>query len=364
MRSIGTGIAAALAAGLVAPAAGGRAAAGAIRVATIPAVRAASAPSCRLPMYGSGVADLGDGTGPPRAGFLLLPRGRWRVDPAGTIVDDGPGLFRTLARPVLVGSEAAATYLPRQGRWVPASPAAVAPGGASYAYSGPPPIAPDGAIGRGPTPIRVVQIASGRSRTVLDRGDWNVLADRGGTLYLVGHPFGSDTTQGLYRLGPGAVAPVLVRAPSPTASWVLVDRVAAFGLGLNPADRSAPPVSAPADSVVRYDLARRRAVVWLYRPAIQLALVAVTAAGDPLVVADGRAGSALLLVTAPGRARTLLRGSGMLRPGTLEVGSALTSATGTWVATDRGLYLLDAGGRLTLALRGTFTTVSLAGGCA
>ena len=286
--------------------------------------------SCKLPIYRL------DSKTPSQSqvGFLSLPDGNVTLQPAPTLpAGSVVTVDQTGPKPLYPS----AFYYDRAvSTWVPVAGGAVSPDGSHYAYMSFP------AVDRGV--MNIVNVANGSVRThpatyVFDLARYVVLDYAKEGIYLgnayegLGGVSLMDPDSGAIRdAGPYYFYPVMVVAGS--AVW--------FG-SANPADPNPAPggIAAASDSVDFYDFISGSQTPWLYLPGTSVQVVAVDAAGHPLVlVTQGFSDSEnaeLLLLTSPGAAQQILHGTWAELSNTF--GSFIADRHGVWFGSAAGIYL-------------------------
>jgi len=295
--------------------------------------------SCKLPIYQL------DSNNPAQSlvGFLSLPDGRVTLQPAPTLpAGSVVTVDQTGPKPLYPS----AFYYDRAvSTWVPVSRGAVSPDGSHYAYMSFPAL--DGGV------MNVVDVATGAVRTypatyaaftgarylVMDyaqEGIYLGLAYEG----LGGVSLMNPDTGAIRDAGPYYFYPVMVVAGS--AVW--------FGT-TNPADPNpAPGPAGVPDSVDSFNFISGSQTPWLYLPGTFLQVVAVDAAGHPIVlVGHGSGGNAeLLLVARPGAAQQIFHGTqAELVSITASIatgrGGSVADSHGIWFGSPAGIYLYSPG---------------------
>jgi len=141
-----------------------------------------------------------------------------------------------------------------------------------------------------------------------------------------------DLNTGAIRdAGPNYFSPVMAVAGS--AVW--------FG-SVNPADPNPAPggIATPPDSVDRFDFVTGSQTPWLYLPGTAVQVVAVDAAGHPVVqVLHGFSSTdkaELLVLTAPGLAHQVFHGTWSELQ---NLASPIADSHGVWFGSPAGIYL-------------------------
>lgn len=313
----------------------------------------ASALACRLPV--AHAEALPDHTlGPLETGFVTFPGGALTGDKNGAFEAE-PGnnaIVRSVARPVLRGDLAVATYTRRYGRWIPASLAAVSPDSSHYAYS------ESYSDVNGPrSRIHSVSLATAVDRVVYDTGFYGVISYEADGVYLFAVGYADAPNRGLWRLDPTARS--LTRKASENLTFDYVGGGAAWYGDLAPGDHAPPSMDnnpmAQAffkDRVLRMDLKSGVASPWFRRPGKEVHTVGVDASGHPIVSVsqptDGptTASQELWLLTAPEVAKQIYSGPGSNSPDYVGFGSPLADSHGIWFGSTKGIFLYKGDGNL------------------
>ncbi len=317
--------------------------------------------SCQLPIYGSSVV-VGSGGTQAAGGFLALPSGSVTqqsltgLTPVSGQFDE----WQSATTPTLVGDSPVETYDSLLGKWIPATPAEVAPTGSQYAY------AVIGDISQPqttPVYVHLVTISSASDVVVYASGQTEVLGWDRGQILLVDHVPTASVTTGLKALDPATEQIQSLEPDTSGVEWYLDGAGAVWGGELNPSDPAAPQVQVPQDEVLRYDLSTGRVEVWSYHQGDQVTVVGTTAAGDPLELVQSPAQTVLEVATSPSASSSLLAGPGLASSQGLAVYSTFTDSHGTWIGTDQGLYLLTPALQLIPEQSGNFANATIVGGC-
>jgi hypothetical protein len=299
--------------------------------------------SCKLPIYRLDA----DTPQQSQVGFLSLPDGGVTLQlapslPAGSTIT----VDQTGPKPLYPS----AFYFDRAvSTWVPVARGAVSPDGSHYAYMSFP------ALDRGV--MNVVDVATGAVRTypatfaefnyvrylVMDyakEGIYLGLAYEG----LGGVSLMDPDTGAIREAGPYYFYPVMLVAGS--AVW--------FGIA-SPADSNPAPgaLAGAPDSVDSFDFISGKQSPWMYLPGTFLQVVAVDAAGHPIVLVGHGSGdkandAELLLLTAPGAAQQIFHGTqGELVSITESIssgrGGPISDSHGIWFGSPAGIYLYSPG---------------------
>jgi hypothetical protein len=292
--------------------------------------------SCKLPIYRP------DSNNPPQSqvGFLSLPDGGVTLQPAPTLpAGSVVTVDQTGPKPLYPS----AFYFDRAiSTWVPVGRGAISPDGSHYAYMSFP------ALERGV--MNIVNVATGDVRTYpatyaeFDYARYLVMDYAKEGIYLglgyegLGGVWLMDPVSGAIRVvGPYYLYPLQVVAGS--AVW--------FG-SANPADPNPVPggIAGTFDSVDSFDFISGSRTPWLYLPGTFVEVVAVDAAGHPIVlVGHGIGDSAeLLLLTRPGAAQQIFHGTltellSITRSTSSGFGGPIADSHGIWFGSPAAIYL-------------------------
>ena len=290
------------------------AAASQARTASPAPVAAALGFTCRLPVVG-GRSDLMKDSGAGYAGgWLTIP------GPTGATVAVDPSTLSPAGSPTHSWAYDAAV-----GKWVPTSRQAVAPDGLSYAYIEY--VAPGG-----DQRVHVVDVPSGRDKTLVSGSDLDDPVFTTNGIYLVHHLIGTDASNGLVRVDPVSGAQQSI--PVPALNWGVgwrVDSGAAWATDFDP--RSDPNAGAGwkmgQDRLLRFDLETKALTTWYDEPGRPLGLLAFDPAGSPVVVhVANQWASAVGVIEAAGAERTV-----WTAPPNTNVAGAGSDSHGTWLIT-------------------------------
>ncbi|HYM96180.1 MAG TPA: hypothetical protein VET26_02665, partial [Candidatus Sulfotelmatobacter sp.] len=264
------------------------------------------------------------------AGFVDVTSAATVPDPRGNVIDVmdvpvGPGgtspQWALEAQPTLRG-EPFATYARAAQRWLPARPEMVAPDGLHYAYK-----APDG-------PIHLVDAATGADQAIANPNDLNAIGYTSAGVWLV-----QGAGSGLLLLDrlTGAIGQIL--APDPKQSWQWLRGGAIWGF-----DSSGLPGSAPATTLLHFDLTTRVAMTWYAQSGGTVMLAAVDATGTAAVVTSQGSTTAAVAVPGPGAATALALPVGT-SASSLALGARQETDThGGWIIDSAGVYLFTGSG--------------------
>jgi hypothetical protein len=211
------------------------------------------------------------------------------------------------------------------GRWLPVSPAWVAPDGASYAWSD-----RKGAL-------HVDDTLTGRDRRLNGDRVWVVLSFRPEGVYAGELTAGATVPSGLWLVNASTGQARQLQSSGP---WEFVAGGAAWAMELRSPAPSAPPWASYPDgrygnTLVRLDLASGRTATVYAVSDMLLRLVGVDAQGDPMIMSLRSSVSSMMIVVGPGRLRTTGSGSWI---------DAVTDGNRTWFTDSYGpsLWVKDA----------------------
>ncbi|MHB8393113.1 MAG: hypothetical protein ACYDC5_01120 [Candidatus Dormibacteria bacterium] len=317
--------------------------------------------SCQLPIYGSSVVVSSSGT-QEAGGLLALPSGAVTAESL-TSLTPVSGQFdewQSQTTPALFGDSSVESYDSVLGRWVPATPAEIAPTGTQYAY-----VVVGDITQPQTTPVYVhlVTIATASDEVIYSSGQTEVLGWDQGQLLLVDHLPTSSVTTGLKTIDPASEQINTLEPDTSGVEWYLASPGAVWGGELNSSDPTPPQVQVPQDEALRYDLATGRVAVWSYHPGDQVTVVGTTASGAPLELIQSAAQADLEVATSSTTSSTLLSGPGLASGQGLAIYSTYTDSHGTWIGTDQGLYLLTAALQLIPEQAGNFANATIVGAC-
>jgi hypothetical protein len=283
---------------------------------------------------------------------MQLPQGQVALAPSTTLTTSPSGGWETVTPPVLSGDQDEESWDPALGRWLPATPGELSPGGTQYAY-----------VDQDTGAVHLVTPA-GDSDVALSAGvGYQVVGWVNEEIYLTAAGTVGAQPQGLYRLSAAGGGISTVLPPSTDETWYLSAQGAIWGTGVNPQDQN-PPASGSGDEILRYDLTSGTVSTWSYAPGLTVNLLGVTAAGQPVELVEGPQANTLEVATSPTAATRLLAGAGLDSLQPFEVSSAFTDSHGTWLTTDSGLYLLTPSLTLDLEQTGNFANAEVVGPCA
>jgi hypothetical protein len=143
---------------------------------------------------------------------------------------------------------------------------------------------------------------------------------------------------GLWLMDPNTGA---IRDVANLGNLQFIDGTVAWIGTTNPADPNPAPggLAAALDSVDRVDVISGSQTPWLYLPGTFVQVVAVDAAGHPIVlIGHGSSNDAeLLVLTSPGTAQQIFHGTGFILPGLAS--SPIVDSHGVWFGSSIGIYL-------------------------
>ncbi len=282
--------------------------------------------SCRLPV----VTGTGGGDGITyQGGFINFPGGALTQDPAGVIQSRYfEQDLATAATPVLHGTGGYPFYDRAQSRWVPASASESLPDGSGYAYAAT-------AYQTNVQKIYVVSVASGNARAfTLPSPERAGVADYGlnGVYLFSGSALGGPG-EGVWLLSPGTG--VVTQSWVIHSVWTVRDGYA-WVARLDPRDNTVwPPAElAPANSLVRIDLATGAEMVWFYRAGTYPWLLGLDSMDRPIVTYFENGTNQMRLIDRPGSPGQLIYAG---NTGMFE--SIQADGSRLWFGSKDGIYL-------------------------
>ena len=284
--------------------------------------------SCRLPVVTSSAGTTLQG------GFISFPEAQLAVDAAGTMRRTVDGDFATTATPVLHGDGVVPFYDRAKSRWVPARASQALPDGSGYAYTTYDPKT-------GVTTAHVANIASGKSKSFdLSLSQWDpYVADfRAEGVYLLSGSALGGPGEGAWLLDPETGAIKLLRQ-IPRA-WAIRDGYA-WAARFDSRDKTVwPPIElAPANSLVRIDLATGAQTIWFYRAGTYPWLLGLDSFDRPVVLLGGTpTGNEMRLIDHPGSLGAVVYAG---NPSGLDFLQG--DHDRIWFGTARGIYLYRPG---------------------
>ena len=254
--------------------------------------------SCRLPVVTS-ISQAGGGI-TLQGGFISFPSAQIQEDPAGTMYS-GDQDFTTNATPVLHGNGFVPFYDRAQSRWVPAPARQSLADGTGYAY-------PTWNPQTGISTAHVVNVASGSTRSFELSLPWNPdVADfRAEGAYILSSSALGGPGGGVWLLDPVTGTVKLLRQIQ--GVWAVRDGYA-WAARFDPRDKTVWPPSelAPANSLVRIDLATGAETVWFYRAGAYPWLLGLDAKARPvLLLGNGPSRNEIRLIDQPGSSGALV----------------------------------------------------------
>jgi hypothetical protein len=279
--------------------------------------------SCRLPVVTSSAGTTLQG------GFISFPEAQLAVDAAGTMRRTVDGDFATTATPVLHGDGVVPFYDRAKSRWVPARARQARADGSAYAYMT---WNPQTAV----FTSHVVNVASGSSQSfALSAPSDPEIADYGAAgIYIDSASVLGGPGEEVWLLNPqtGAINQLRhfhrVWAVRNGYAWV-----ARF----DSRDKTVwPPIEvAPANSLVRIDLASGAETVWFYRAGSYPWLLGLDSFHRPVVLLGGTpTGNEIRLIDHPGSS-----GAVVYAGNTSGLDYLQGDRDRLWFGTARGIYL-------------------------
>jgi hypothetical protein len=283
--------------------------------------------SCRLPVVTS------TGASPAmtlQGGFITFPAAKVVEDTAGTMysrIDEGD--FATTAAPVLAGDGVVPFYDQARSRWVPARASQTLADGSGYAY-----------VTRnqqtGVFTAHVTDVASGSSQafTLTSPSDPEV-ADYGPAgVYIVSASGLGGPGEGVWLLDPKTGA--IKQLGQIHRVWAVRDGYA-WVARLDPRDQTAWPPSelAPANSLVRIDLATGAETIWFYKAGSYPWLLGLDSNDRPVVLLGvSPEGNEIRLIDQPGSSGVLVYSGD-----TSELDYVQGDGDRLWFGSARGIYV-------------------------
>src|SRR6202165_4575199 len=247
--------------------------------------------SCRLPVVTS-VGQTGGGI-TLQGGFISFPSAQIQEDPAGTM-HSGDQDFTTNATPVLHGNGFVPFYDRAQSRWVPAPARQALADGSGYAY-------PTWNPQTGVSTAHVVNAASGSTRSFDLSLPWNPdVADfRAEGAYLLASSALGGPGGGVWLLDP--VTGTVKQLRQIQGVWAGRDGYA-WVARFDSRDKTVwlPSELAPANSLVRIDLATGAETIWFYRAGSYPWFLGLDSLDRPVVTLGGSQGNEVLFVDRAG----------------------------------------------------------------
>lgn len=256
--------------------------------------------SCRLPVVTSAPGSAGINY---HGGFIQFPAAQLTGDPQGTMVARAEDVV-TATAPVLTGDGVVPFYDRAQSRWVPAQAGQSLADGSQYAYV-------SFHASTGIFTVHVVTVATGSSRSFKVSELTNPqVADFGPAgVYLYNQSGLGGPGEGLWLLDPQTGAIKQVRA---IARLWMVRSGYAWVARLDPRDKTVwtPSELAPANSLVRIDLATGAETEWYYQAGHYPWLQGLDSSDRPVLTVGAGDANEIWLVDQPGSAgRLVFRGN-------------------------------------------------------
>jgi hypothetical protein len=254
--------------------------------------------ACRLPVVTS--SSQGSAGFTLQGGFINFPAAKIEYDPAGTMHSSQQDVITT-ATPVLHGSGFVPFYDRAASRWVPAPASQALADGSGYAYTT---WNPNTSI----STAHIVNVASGKAKSFdLSLPQWDpYVADfRANGVYLLSGSALGGPGEGAWLLDPQTGAVKLLRQIH--SAWAARDGYA-WAARFDSRDKTvwAPSELAPANSLVRIDLATGAETIWFYRAGSYPWFVGLDSFGRPLVLLGGPTGNEIRLIDQPGSSGALV----------------------------------------------------------
>lgn len=304
--------------------------------------------SCEMPFVAANqrIYETGEGSG----GFLKLPSGAFRADPAGALTQTASGQYFVGASPALPG----AFFTPHRSwdapatRWVPVPGQQVSPDGTSYVY-------------RAGSEVHLVIVATGVDKVIyrqpsgLPPTNWagpQLLTYVAGGVYIsVSATYGAQGGSvisvpadqvGVWRIDPAGGPAIRVFnvsvdglvAPDSSALWSIAD------------DNASPPTG----TLMRYDLKSGQADPWFSVPNSGMDLLGFDSFGYLIVwTYDYQGGLKIWKVSRPSTAVAIdsetYGGNVPYYAGNnFEFGTVVTDQHGVWLGSVDGVFLYDQSG--------------------
>ncbi len=254
--------------------------------------------SCRLPV----VIATGAGDGITyQGGFLSFPDATLTPDPNGLMYSRYLEQdFATAASPILHGFGGYPFYDRGESRWVPAPAQQALPDGSAYAYATTKPQT-------NATKLYIVRVGSGSVRTFdITSPDLPQIADYipNGVYAISGSALGGPG-EGVWLLSP--VTGAVTQSWAIHRVWTVRDGYA-WVARFDPRDKTTwPPVElAPANSLVRIDLATGAETEWFYQAGTYPWLIGLDSKDRPIVLTGVNGTNEVRLIDQPGSAGQLI----------------------------------------------------------
>lgn len=285
--------------------------------------------ACRLPVV-TQTNDAGSVTF--QGGFITFPAARLAVDPAGTIHwRQAEGDFATTATPILYGNGAAPFYDRARARWVPAGASQALADGSAYAYTSVPYLTNQ-------FTAHIVDIATGSSRSFAVPPGWDPYVGdytAAGVYFLTGSALGGPG-QGVWLLDPRTGE--IKELGHIQAAWAVRDGYA-WVPRLDPRDTTVwyGTELAPANSLVRIDLATGAETVWFYRAGTYPWFDGLDSFGRPVITMAPNGTNEVRLIDEPGSPGQLVYS------GNAQWSAPQGDGDRMWFGGQRGIYLYRPG---------------------
>jgi hypothetical protein len=282
--------------------------------------------NCRLPVVSSTAEGSSGMT--LQGAFIAFPTAQLVEDPAGAMhYRSVEADVATTATPVLYGDGDVPFYDKAQSRWVPARARQALADGSAYAYT----------TYNSQTALFtafVVDVASGSSRSFKVPAGWDpYVADFGaaGVYMSTGSALGGPG-EGVWLLNPGTGA--IKDLGQIHNVWTVRDGYA-WVARFDSRDKTvwAPTEIAPANSLVRIDLATGAETTWFYRAGSYPWLIDLDSSGRAVVLLGGPTGNRVLLIDRPGSTGQLVYS------GAIPLDYVQGDGDRLWFGGPRGIYL-------------------------
>jgi hypothetical protein len=281
--------------------------------------------SCRLPV----VTSISGGAGVTfQGGFVTFPGAQLAEDPAGRMqYRSTESDFATTAAPVLHGAGGFPFYDRAKARWVPVPAQQAKADGSAYAYT-------TTDFHTNVTKAYIVTVASGSVRAFnLPSPERPQVVDFGAAgVYVISSSALGGPGQGVWLLHPGTGAVRLLR-DSPRV-WAVRDGYA-WVARFDSRDKTvwAPSELAPANSLVRINLATGAEKVWFYRAGRYPWFLGLDSLGRPVLLLGGNGSSEVRLIEQPGSAGQVVYS------GDVQLGALQGDGERLWFGGEHGIYL-------------------------
>lgn len=302
--------------------------------------------SCRLPIVTSPIEAAGLTL---HGGFITFPAAKLAEDAGGTVhYRNAEADFATTATPVLYGDGVVPFYDRAQSRWVPARGRQALADGSAYAYT-------TYSSQTGLFTAFVVNVRSGISQSFKVPPVWSPeVADFGAAgVYLVSGSAIGGPGEGVWLLDPRTGA--IKELGQIHRVWAVRDGYA-WVARFDSRDKTVwPPTEiAPANSLVRIDLATGAETIWFYRAGSYPWLIDLDSIDRPVVLLGGNSGNEVLLLDRPG-----LPGQ-LVYSGSIPLDYLQGDGDRLWFGGSRGIYLYspDRGFRKVFAYDGDPATAN------